>query len=160
MRRWILAGVVMAFPIIGSVAAASQAQAAQPATGVSCKTLSGKVNLSTDSAKITLSGCNDTKNTGGKGTSKGSESATTGTITWNGTGTTTLGSETNTPVSPSTCAAGDIEEQSSGTVTGGTGAAAKSIKTGWTEQAFVCFNPNTSKLSLAPGTTYQIAAGL
>ena len=160
MRRWILAGVVMAFPIVGSVALAGQAQAAQPATGVSCKTLSGKVNLTTNTATIKVSGCNDTKNTGGKGTSKGSESATTGTITWNGTGTTTLGSETNTPVSNSTCPSGDVEEQSSATVTGGTGAAAKSIKKGWTEQAFVCFDPSTSMLSLAPGTTFQIAAGL
>ena len=48
----------------------------------------------------------------------------------------------------------------SATVTGGTGAAKKSIKKGWTSQSYVCYNPTTNKLSLAPGTTYQIGAGL
>lgn len=157
MRRWLLAAVVMAFPIAGSLALAGQAQAA---AGVSCTGLSGKVNTSNDSAKIKLSGCNDTKNTGGKGTTKGSQSSTTATITWNGTGTTTEDDVTNTPVSNSTCASGDIEEEATATVTGGTGAAAKSIKKGWTVQSFVCYDPTTSKLSLAPGTTYQIGKGL
>jgi hypothetical protein len=157
MRRWLLAGAVMAFPLVGSLALAGQAQAA---SGVSCTGLSGKVNTTTDSANVKLSACNDTKNTGGKGTTKGSESSTTGTIKWNGTGTTTLGSQSYTGVSPGTCPSGDIEEEFTATVTGGTGAAAKSIKKGWTVQAFVCYDPSTSTLSLAPGTSYQIGKGL
>lgn len=158
MRRFLLATVVMAFPVLGTMAFAGAASAA--AGGVSCTGLSGKVNTSTDAAKVKLSGCSDTKNTGGSGKTEGSESSSTGKITWNGTGTTTLGSVTDTPVSDSTCPSGDIEEEETGTVTGGTGEAAKSIKKGWTQQAYVCFDPSGDTLSLAPGTTYQIAKGL
>lgn len=153
MRRWLLAGVMIAFPIAGAVALTGPAVAA---SGVSCTSLTGKVN-SQDAAKIKLSGCNDTANTGGKGTTKGSATSTTATITWNGTGTTTEDNVTTTIItSGATCASGDIEEETTGDVTGGTGAAAKSIKKGWTEQSFVCYNPNTSQLSLAPGTTFEI----
>jgi hypothetical protein len=158
MRRWLLAGVVLAFPIAGSVVVGSQAALA--ASGVSCTSLTGTVNTSTDVAKVKLSGCNDTKNTGGKGTTTSSETATSSTIKWNGTGTTTLGMATTTAVSPSTCPSGDIEEMTTATVTEGTGAAAKSIKKGWTSQSYVCYDPTTSTLSLAPGTTYQIGKGL
>jgi hypothetical protein len=147
----------LAFPIAGTLAFSGQALAAG---GVSCTTLSGKVNTTTDAAKVTISGCNDTKNTGGKGKTKSSETATTSTITWNGTGTTTLGSATTTPISPGTCPSGDIEEMTTATVTGGTGAAAKSIKKGWTSQSYVCYDPTTSTLSLLAGTTYQIGKGL
>jgi hypothetical protein len=158
MRRLLLAVAVMAFPIAGTLAISGTASAASG--GVICTGFSGKVNLTTNSAKIKLSKCNDTANTGGKGTTSGASGATTGTITWGGTGTTTLGSIVETVVSPSTCPSGDLEESSTGTVTGGTGAAKKSIKKGWTEQETVCYNPSNNKLTLLPGTTFQIAAGL
>jgi hypothetical protein len=159
MRRWLLAGVVLAFPIAGSVAFG--AQAALAAGGVSCTSLTGTVNTTTDAAKVTLSGCNDTKNTGGKGTTKSSETATKSTIKWaDSKGTTILGPATTTVVSPDACPGSDLEEMTTATVTGGTGAAAKSIKVGWTSQSYVCYNPANNKLSLLAGTTYQIGAGL
>ena len=87
--------------------------------------------------------------------------ATTGTIKSNGTATTTEGSITSIPVSPPTCTDPNaIEEESTGTITGGTGVAAKSIKKGWTFQIFICADLTTGVLSLAPGTTFQIGKGL
>jgi hypothetical protein len=166
MRRWLLAGVMLAFPVAGALTFASQAQAASiTTTGVVCTGLSGKVVLSNDSATIKLSGCNDTANTGGKGTTKGSESSTKASITWNKTGTTTEDDVANNTVSPDTCPTPtggiqDIEELSTATVTGGTSKAKASIKKGWTVQAYVCFNSGDSELSLLPGTKYQIGPGL
>ncbi len=166
MRRWLLAGVILAFPVAGALTFATQAQAASTATtGVSCSGLSGKVVLSTDSATIKLTKCNDTANTGGSGTTKGSETSTTASITWKGKGTTTEDKVTNTSVSPDTCptptgGTQDIEELSTATVTGGTGAAKKSIKKGWTVQAYVCFDSGNSSISLLPGTDYKIGPGL
>ncbi len=158
MRRWLMAGVItIALPIAGTVALAGPALAGSPSvTGVSCTKLSGKVNLGNDSAKIKLKGCSDPTNTGGKGKTSGSESSTTATIKWKGTGTTTEDNVTNTAVSPDACPGTDIEEESTADVTGGTGEAAESIMTGWTVQAFVCFNSTTDEISLLPGTTYNI----
>jgi hypothetical protein len=154
MRRLLLAGVVLAFPIVGSVAFAGQAFAA---SGVSCTALTGKVNPTTDAAKITVTGCNDTKNTGGKGTTSSSEGAASSTIKWANGETTILGMGTTSIVSPDACPGSDLEEETTAPVTGGT---SKSIKKGWTSQSFVCYNPSTNKLSLAPGTTFQIGKGL
>jgi hypothetical protein len=157
MRRLLLASVMIVFPIAGSIALAGPALAGG-STGVVCTVLKGKVNLSNDSAKITLSKCSDTANTGGGGTTSGSESSTTATITWDGgKGTTTEDNVSTTIVSSgATCPSSDIEEETTGDVTGGTGAAKKSIKKGWTVQSFVCYNPNNNKLSLAPGTAFNI----
>jgi hypothetical protein len=152
MRRWILASLMLAFPIVGGLAFAGTAAAAG---GASCSTLGGSVS-STGAVKGKLSGCTDTKNTGGKGTFKNKEGATTGSITWNGTGTTTADNITDTPVSPGTCPSGDEELEVTGTITGGTGAAAKSIKKGWTFQAFVCANLTTGAISLAPSTLWEM----
>jgi hypothetical protein len=166
MRRWLLAGVMLAFPVAGAVTFATQAQAASVSTtGVSCTGLSGKVDLKNDSATIKLTGCNDTANTGGKGTTKGSETSTKASITWNKTGTTTEGSVKNTEVTPDTCptptgGTQDIEELSTATVTGGTSKAKASIKKGWTIQSHVCYDSGNSELSLLPGTDYQIGPGL
>jgi len=151
---------MVAFPLVGALALAGTANAARPAPaskGVVCTKVSGKLK-STGVASIKLSGCSDTKNTGGSGKSSGSEGGTTSTVTWNGTGTTTFDDQTDTGVTGGTCPSGDIEEEATGTVSGGTGAALKSIPIGWTYQAFICFDPSTSKLSNAPGTTYQIGA--
>jgi hypothetical protein len=157
---------MLTFPVAGALTFASQAQAASITTaGVACTGLSGKVVLSTDSATIKLSGCSDTKNTGGKGTTKGSESSTTASITWNKTGTTTEDDVANSAVSPDKCptpAGGtqDVEELSTATVTGGTSKAAASIKKGWTVKAYVCYDSGNSDLSLLHGTKYQIGPGL
>lgn len=160
MRRWLLAGVVMAFPIMGTVALAGSASAVSPATGVSCTGLTGTINLSTGVVKSKYTGCNDTKNTGGSGKTKTTETATTAKITWNGTGTTTEGSISSTSVTSTCTDPNAIEEESTGTVTGGTGAAALSIKKGWTFRIFICADLTTGVLSLAPGTTFQIGKGL
>jgi hypothetical protein len=144
---------MLAFPIAGSVVFAGQAFAA---SGVSCTSLTGKVN-SSNVAKVTLSKCNDTTNTGGKGTTTSAEGASSSTIKWANGKTTIFGPGTTTIVSPDACPGSDLEEETTATVTGGT---STSIKKGWTSQSFVCYNPSTSKLSLAPGTTFRIGKGL
>ena len=117
------------------------------------------MNLTNDTAKVTISGCSDTANTGGGGTTNGSASATTGTIKWKGgKGTTTLGSLATTVVSPDACPGSDLEEETTGVVTGGTGAALKSIKKKWTTQSFVCYDPSNNDLTLLAGTKYEIGA--
>jgi hypothetical protein len=166
MRRWLLAGAMLVLPIGAALAVTGTASAA---SGVSCSGLSGKVNSTSLSATGKLTGCNDTANTGGKGTFKGSETATTGSITWNKTGTTTFGSVAYNPTSTNTCPStstetNEAEEYVTGTVTGGTGAAAKSIKKKWTFEAYLCVNENTTTgaltLTLAPGTDWLIGKGL
>jgi hypothetical protein len=143
----------MLFPFVGVLAFAGSAYAAK---GVSCSSLSGSINLSTGKVKGALSGCTDTNNTGGKGKFKGTESSTSGKITWNGTGTTTDDKVLYKRVSPSTCASGDYEDEVTGDITGGTGTAAKSIKAGWTLQAYLCYDPTTGGLSMAPGRSWEI----
>jgi hypothetical protein len=149
----LLAGVILVFPVVGVLAFAGSAYAAK---GVSCSYLSGSINPSTGKVKGALSGCTDTKNTGGQGKFKGTETSTSGKITWNGTGTTTDDKVLYRRVTPSICRSGDYEDVVTGYITGGTGAAARSIKAGWTLQAYVCFDPTTGGLSLAPGKSWEI----
>jgi hypothetical protein len=154
MRRWLMAGVLMAFPLVGVLSFMGTANAASSAA---CTKLTGKVNLTTGFAKVTISGCNDTANTGGGATTQESETGTTGTLTWKGgKGTTTLGSITTTTVSPDKCPGSDIEEETVASVTGGTGAAVKSIKPGWTAKSFVCYDPSNNDLTLLKGTKYEM----
>jgi hypothetical protein len=155
MRKLLVVGLLCAFPVAGTLSFAGTAVA--KSTGVSCTGLSGTI-ASTGKVKISLSGCSDTKNTGGKGTEKTKETSTSGTITWDGTGTTTYDNSSYSGVSNPTCPSSDIEEQSTGDIDGGTGAAANSIKKGWTFQADVCYDASAGTLSLAPGTTYEIGA--
>ena len=119
------------------------------ASGVSCTSLTGKVNTTTDSAKVTTSKCNDLPNTGGKGTTTELRGRT---LFDDHVGR----RERNHDSRPgdhqrwfaAPCPGSDLEEMTSATVTGGTGAAKKSIKKGWTSQSYVCYNPTTNKLSL------------
>jgi hypothetical protein len=159
MRRMLMAGIAIAFPLVGAFAYAGTAAAA---TGVTCTKLTGTISGS-GSVKVTISGCNDKANTGGGGTETSSETATTGKITWKGgKGTTSFKDINSTPVSSGTCPSTDIEEETVTTVSTGTGAAKASIKKGWTSESYVCYNPNATKnqLSLAPGTKYLIGPGL
>jgi hypothetical protein len=120
---------------------------------VKCKVLSGSLT-GTD----TISKCGDKKNTGGAGTFPNSAILSgSGTITWTGTGTTTVGSVTLTSITSGTCPTGDTEDEVTGDITGGTGAAAKSILTGWTITAYACVS-SAGTLSLAPGTKLLINA--
>lgn len=157
MRRCILAIVALSFPV---VAALSFSGSAAAATSVSCTGWKGHLNTTSGDGKDHLTGCGDTKNTGGKGSFGTVQDGTTFTITWNGTGTTVVGSVTYAGVSSPTCPAGDTEDSVSGDITGGTGAAAKSIKTGWTLKADYCYNSTSRKISIAPGSTWEMGAGL
>jgi hypothetical protein len=153
MRKLLLVGALMVLPVSAlSIAAASPAFAAK--SGVKCTSIKGKIT----GKNATVSGCSDTKNTGGSGKAPISALASgSGTVTWNGTGTTTLDNGTFTQVSPNACATGSTEYEAHLTVSGGTGAAAKSILTGWTVQAFVCVSA-AGKISILPGTDVNIGA--
>ncbi len=152
-----LAGAAAIIPLAGmtafTVATATSAGASPP--GITCKKLSGTVNMS-DSATVTLSKC--TGNTGTKGTTTDSESSTKGTITWANGKVTKLKDLANTGGS-AVCPSGDISELSTGKVKSDTtGDTAKKAA----DTANVCFapassGPNLGTLSLAPGTKYTIA---
>jgi len=105
---------------------------------------------------VALSGCNDAGNTGGSGTLAGTALTTgSGTITWSGTGSTTLGNVTTTVMSPNICPAGKREYEVNGVVTGGKGTAPQSILTGYTLQAYVCVGPN-GHIHLVAGVKFNI----
>jgi hypothetical protein len=166
MRRLLLAGVILAFPIGAlSVGYAGQASASirNPSTVVTCSKIKANI-LTGTTAK--LKGCSDTKNTGGSGKAPiATLTSGSGTLTWHGTGTTTLAGGSFTAVSPDTCptptgGSQDLEYTIMYNVTGGTGAAAKSIKAGWTLTATVCINQTTGAVALLAGTDVQIGAGL
>jgi hypothetical protein len=156
MRRLLLAVVVLAFPIsaltVGLAGPASAAGVKPSASGVVCSAFRGDA----DTGISKLRKCSDTKNTGGKGKFPLSTYSGSGTITWNGTGTTTLGSVTLMPTTTNACPTGIDEEEMNATVTGGTGAAAKSIKTNWSLQAFFC--NAKGNLTLVAGTAVEIGA--
>ena len=164
MRRLLLAGVLLALPISAlgmSLAGPASASVVNPSTGVVCTKI--KANITGTTAK--LKKCSDLPNTGGSGKTTIAALATgAGTITWNGTGTTTLANGTFTQVMSSTCptdpATGQAETEYQITldVTGGTGKAAKSIKAGWTLAATVCID-SAGNVTLLPGTTLNIGAG-
>jgi hypothetical protein len=155
--------VALAMPVAATFAIAGTATAASPyvkVNPVSCSSLSGTVNSTTLKAKGTLDGCNDPKNTGGGGTFTGKESKTTATTTWaSGHGTTTFSNVAYTPVSPNACPSPDIEYKITGTVSGGTGAALKSIPKGWTLQIYICVNTGPPiTFSLLAGTLVEIGS--
>src|SRR5580698_6064897 len=136
-------------PLAGVTALASGPAGAAKPKGITCSTLSGKVSGS-GVAKINLSGC--TGKTGGKGSSKGSATASSGTIKWaNGKSTTSSESYTG----GSGCPGSDITEVVSGNVTAdNTG----STSVGAALSATICYNASTSKLSLLAGTKFKFAA--
>jgi hypothetical protein len=146
---WVAAGSAVLIPLGGAAIATAGPAAAKP-PGIKCTGLSGKVNLTTDSAKIKLTGCSG--NTGGKGKTKGSESSTTGTDKWTNGKKTSFDDVTNSG-GTATCPTGDISELSTATVTSDT---TGDTKAGAAESANVCFNETTDALSLAPGTDYVI----
>ena len=144
-----LAGSAALVPVAGMTALSSGPAGAAKAKGITCSTLSGKVS-STGTAKINLSGCNG--KTGGSGKSKGSATASSGTIKWkNGKSTTSSESYSG----GSGCPGSDITEVVSGNVTAdNTG----STSVGAALSATICYNSATSKLSLLPGTKFKFAA--
>jgi Flp pilus assembly protein TadG len=153
MRRAFI-GLVLFALALGAMTAEWSSMAAA-ASGVSCTKLSANYDKAGNG---TVSGCSDAANTGGMGTFPNSSAAgEEGTITWaDGKGSTTIEANsstvtTNNCPSPST----QTEFEVTGAVTGGTGAARRSIKKGWTLQEFVCLK-GSGKITLAPGTTFDI----
>jgi hypothetical protein len=156
MRR-AFTGVILLALSIGAMTAGWSGVAAAT-SGVACTKLSANY---AKSGNGTVSGCSDTANTGGMGTFPNSSvDSGEGTITWAaGKGTTRIEvtsstMPTNSCPSPST----SEEFEVTGDVTGGTGAARKSIKKGWTLEEFVCWK-GSGKITLAPGTTFDIGPG-
>jgi hypothetical protein len=150
MRKTIGVIALMVLPM--SAATLSFVGVAGAASGVTCTKISGSIA----GTKGTLSGCTDPANTGGKGTFPiAALTGGSGSITWNGTGTTALSGVTATTVTPNKCPKGDTEYKVNGNITGGTGKAAKSIKKGWTLQALVCVTA-AGKFSLLKGQKVNI----
>jgi hypothetical protein len=136
---------------VATVAFTSPASAAVPKTTCSVVSISIK-------GTGTLSKCTDTANTGGSGklvvnTKKSPYPAT---ITWNKTGTTTASLQYAglAKGAKNVCPAGTSEIVVTGTVTGGTGAAVKSIPKGSKVTANLCFKGTS--LSLAPKNVLTI----
>ena len=140
---------MLAVSSLGSVALVSGVASASAPT-VACTT--AKIAIT---GSGTLSGCNDTKNTGGSGKLVTNTSKHTGVITWNKTGTTTLKftekSVTNTKCSPKTKGSMQFTEVS--TTTGGTGVAVKSIPKGQVATETICLI--SGKVSVAPGSKFR-----
>jgi hypothetical protein len=133
MRKAIGVIALMVLPV--SAATLSFAGVAGAASGVTCTSIKGSLSGKTG----TISGCTDKANTGTKGTFPiAALTGGSGSITWNKTGTTAITVTGIATVTPNKCPKGDTEYHVTANVTGGTGAAAKSIKTGWTLSAFVC----------------------
>jgi hypothetical protein len=152
VRRVLMASVLLALSVssLSLAIAGTAAAATKPLVGsVTCSKFKG--SLTGTSGKIGK--CTDRANTGVKGTFPVTTLVEgSGTITWNGTGTTTLDDVTMTPfLGTSTCASGDTELTVAGDVNGGTGAAVNSIPSGDSVSTLVCFTSSLT-FSLAPGS--------
>jgi hypothetical protein len=121
MRKLLLGGltVVPVAALTIAMAAPAFATTGTPKP-VSCTSIKGKIT----GKNATISGCTPTAGTGGSGKAPISAiAAGMGTITWTGTGTTTLDDGTFSQVSPDACTTGSTEYEANLTVTGGTGKA-------------------------------------
>jgi hypothetical protein len=143
-----IAAAVTLIPIgTASVALASPASAAIPQ--ITCKAMTGTVNPTTHKVVTHLSKCNG--NTGGGGSSTGSETATSATVKWKNGKSTSFTVAQGAPTKP--CPTGDTPSSVSGKVTADT---TGSAGVGGTVSENVCFNPNTLTISLATGTVAKI----
>jgi hypothetical protein len=143
-----------AVPFAGMAMTAGPAGAAK-AKGITCTGGTGSGKVAKLSATINFTGC--TGNTGGKGTTTGSEGATSGTIKWGNAKTTSLSETTGTGTNcPSTDA---DDELITGNVTADN---TKSTTVGAAVSGEFCVTLNSAgtkfKLKLAPGTKFTIAA--
>ena len=150
-------GGLSAAALIGVVAIG--AAFALPASATTVKTACSSTTITTKGTG-TLSKCTNLKGTGGSGklvvnTSKSPYPAT---FTWNKTGTTKASLTYGAPPkgAPKVCPAGTVEIDVKGTVTGGTGAAIKSIPRGAKVSGKLCYKASTASLTLAPKTTFNL----
>jgi len=143
-----------------TLAFTSAAGAVTPAVkdSATCSALTGTVNVGAESAKGTLSGCTDTKNTDGGGKFSGNGNTEKASVTWDGGYGKTSTSFSYTIASSDACTgsqAGDEEIIVSGSVTKSTGKAV-SIKAKQPLSADVCWNTVTNAISLLSGTKFGV----
>jgi hypothetical protein len=156
LRIALLPAVVVTLASVGllAVPSANASTAAKKTPTITCKKFTGNL----EGGNGTLSGCSDKANTGGSGTFPPSSiEQSSGTITWNQTGTTDVDNFIGNGVSPSACKHSNPEDKVTGDVFGGTGAAATSIPDGDTLTVYLCINPSTGEVTLAPKTKFTIA---
>ena len=145
----------LALVIPASLATWAVAGPASAVTGATCTGFTGAVT-----GVFTLSGCTDKANTGGSGkfvanTKKSPYSAV---ITWKGTGTTTTSLKYSSPAK-SLCPTGQTYLLITGTVTGGTKAAIKSIPKKSAVSAKACYNAKAKPaqaVTLVKGQLFHI----
>ena len=161
-RALLIPAALMIPASAATLALTSSASAAVPNAkdSATCTSLSGTVNIGTESAKGTFSGCTSST-TGGTGKFKGSESSSSGKVTWANKGVTTMSFGFSLEGQES-CPAANDEIVVTGTVSKSTGGAAK-IKAGQkigggsaANTADFCWNTATNALTLAPGTSFKI----
>ncbi len=145
MRRFGAILVVIAAALVAAVPLASTAGAT--AAPASCAALSGTLT-----GTATLSKCTDPANTGGSGKLVINVKTLVGTVTWNKTGTTTI-KLTYTVPKVNKCAKPTIEVVLGGSVTGGKGAALKSIPAKSKISATACYGTKTA--TLLPKTVFR-----
>lgn len=150
------AAVGLALPVGGAVALGAGPAGAAKTSDISCAKLVGTYSSTGGSAQF--KSC--TGNTGGA-SKKTTTLASGGVLKWKNGKTTTTGAYTSaTPVSPGTCASGDIEEAVAGPVTGDTTGSIKpapSTSSPGSYSADICLNSTTGALSLAPSTKFVFA---
>jgi len=139
-------------------AGTANAATAAPKDVATCTKLVGKVDISTESATGTFSGCTSAP-TGGTGKFTGSDITSSGSVTWKNKGVTTM--SFGFSLSGSACGSNQ-EIIVTGTVSGSTGKASKiaagqEISGGKTKNtADFCWNSSTNALTLATGTKFEI----
>jgi len=154
MRRIFSIVAICALPAsaiaVGFAGTASAAQKATPE--VTCKKIAGNIGGTTG----TVSKCSDKPNTGTKGTFPvAALTSGSGTITWNGTGTTKVTGVTGSPNGGTDCAAGSTEFAVTGKTGASTGAAKNSIKKKQAINALVCVD-GSGNFTMAPGSAFTI----
>jgi hypothetical protein len=149
MHRFVSVRSLAVFLAAGSLIAIPLAGSASAVTATTCAGAKTVNNLKTSVATTTLSTCTNPTATGGKGvevTNFKVLTKITAKVTWNKTGTTTIsltekaGSKAQTAACVKAVGAGAASVVSTGTVTGGTGAALKGIPKGSKFSETVCFN--------------------
>lgn len=154
MRRILLAAAAVgALSIPASVAIVGNASPASAASSLSCKKLSGNAT-----STVTIKKCSPLTKAEKKlyKSASGSSAALAngGTITWSPAGTTTVISKpTVTSPGQGRCKKNNVEEDATGSVTGGTAAVTHA---GDTFSADICLNTATNAISLVKGTTAEL----
>jgi hypothetical protein len=143
----VIAASAALVPLAGITVLTAGPAGATP-TGIKCSTANGTANASTESATIKFSGC--TGNTDGKGTTTGTEGATTGTIKWGNKDKTSFNETTSTGTNCPTSSIDDelVKGKVTSDNTGSTSVGAK-------VKGELCVSSSLA-ITLAPGTKFVI----